>query len=122
MTVESKYVIAIATLSVPINPLTAEWALRALIDFTLSNARRFYSSMGNSVDGKRLKDSHQFFNQWEAKPKPIAPCTRHFSRASRELQVIARNCDLFMALFVPVVMGRSDCFGFGFSTVIWKPL
>ena len=24
------------------NPLTAEWALRALIDFTLSNARRFF--------------------------------------------------------------------------------
>ena len=27
---------------------------RALIDFTLSNARRFYSSMGNSLDGKGL--------------------------------------------------------------------
>ena len=40
---------------VPINPLTAEWALRAPIDFTLSNARRFYSSMGNPLDGKGLK-------------------------------------------------------------------
>ena len=28
-----------------------------------------------------LKDSRQFFNQWEAKPKPIAPCTRYLSRA-----------------------------------------
>ena len=37
-----------------INPLTAEWALRALIDFTLSNARRFSSSMGNPLDGKGL--------------------------------------------------------------------
>ena len=37
-----------------LNPLTAEWALRALIDFTLSNARRFYSSMGNPLDGKGL--------------------------------------------------------------------
>jgi len=36
------------------NPLTAEWALRALINFTLSNARRFYSSMGNPLDGKGL--------------------------------------------------------------------
>ena len=36
------------------NPLTAEWALRALIDFTLSNARRFYSSMENPLDGKGL--------------------------------------------------------------------
>ena len=69
-----------------------------------------------------LKDSRQFFNQWKAKPKPIAPCTRDISRASGELQVIARNCDWFMELFVPVVIGRSNCFGFGFSTVIWKPL
>ena len=66
-----------------------------------------------------LKDSHQFFNQWES--KPIAPCTRDFSRASSELQVIARNCDWFIGLPAPVI-GRSHCFGFGFSTVIWKPL
>ena len=39
---------------VPLNPLTSEWALRALIDFTLANARRFYSSMGNPLDGKGL--------------------------------------------------------------------
>ena len=69
-----------------------------------------------------LKDSRQFFSQWEAKLKPIAPCTRDFSRASSELQVISRNCDWFIALFAPVVIGRSYCFGFGFSTVIWKPL
>ena len=67
-----------------------------------------------------LKDSRQFFNQWEVKPKPIVPRTRDFSRASSELQVIARNSDWFIALFVPVVIGQSDCFGF--STVIWKPL
>ena len=67
-----------------------------------------------------LKDSRQFFNQWDAKPKAIAPCTRDFSRASSELQVVARNCDWFIALFVPIVIGRINCFGF--STVIWKPL
>ena len=82
MTVESNYVIAIATLS--------DW----------------------------LKDSRQFFHQREAKPKPIAPCTRGFSRALSELQVISRNCDWFIALFVPVVIGQSNCFGFGFVTVI----
>ena len=38
--------------------------------------------------------------------------------ASRPLQGIARNCDWFISLFVPVVIGRSNCFGFGFSTVI----
>ena len=37
------------------SPLTAEGALRALIDFTLSNARRFYSSKGNPLDGKGLE-------------------------------------------------------------------
>ena len=50
--------------------------------------------------------------QRDTKPKPIASCTLGFSRASSELQVIARNCDWFMALFVPVVIGRSNCFGF----------
>ena len=69
-----------------------------------------------------LKDSCQFFNQWEAKPKPITPYTRDFSHALSELQVIARNCDWFIALIAPVVIGGSNCFGFGFSTVIWKPL
>ena len=29
----------------------------ALIDFTLSNARPFYSSMGNPLDGKGFKDT-----------------------------------------------------------------
>ena len=43
----------------PFNPLTAERALRALIDFTLSNARRFYSSMGTPLDGKGLNIRNQ---------------------------------------------------------------
>ena len=41
------------------NPLTAEWALRALIEFTLSNARRFYSSMRNPLDGKGLSGNEK---------------------------------------------------------------
>ena len=39
-----------------------------------------------------------------------------------ELHVIARNFDWFIALSAPVVIGRSNYFGFGFSTVIWKLL
>ena len=54
---------------------------------------------------------------WSPKLSP-----RHFSRALSKLQVIARNCDWFIALPAPVVIGRSNCFGFGFSTVIWRPL
>ena len=44
-----------------------------------------------------LKDSRQLFNQSEA--KPIAPCTSDFSHALSKLQIIARNCDWFIALF-----------------------
>ena len=37
-----------------VNPFPSKWVLRALIDFTLSNGRRFYSSMGNLLDRKGL--------------------------------------------------------------------
>ena len=40
-----------------LNPFPFERVLGALIDFTLSNARRFYSSMGNLSDGKGLTTS-----------------------------------------------------------------
>ena len=86
MTVESNYVIAIATLN--------DW----------------------------LKRPAPVFNQWEAKAKPIAPRTRDFSHTLSELQVIGRNCDWFIVLSASVVIGRSNCFGFAFSTVVWKPL
>ena len=86
MTVESYYVIAIATLS--------DW----------------------------LKRLAPVFQPMRIQTKTIAPCTRDFTCASSELQVIARNCDWFIALPAPVVIGRSNCFGFGFSTVIWKLL
>ena len=78
MTVDSYYVIAIATLS--------DW----------------------------LKRFAPVFQPIRSNPKPIPLCTRDLSRASSELQVIARNCDWFIALSAPVVIGRSNCFGFGF--------
>ena len=68
--------------------------------------------------GDWLKRLAPVFQPMRSKTKPIAPCTRDISRASGALQVIARNCDWFMELFVPVVIGRSNSFGFGFSTVI----
>ena len=83
MTVESNYVIAIATLG--------DWLIRLVPAFQPT----------------RIKTKTN-----------IAPCARDSSRASSELQVIARNCDWFIALSAPVVIGRSNCFGFGFSTVI----
>jgi len=80
MSVESNYVIAIATPS--------DW----------------------------LKRLASVFQPMRSKTK--TNCTPDFSRALSELHVIARNCDWFIALFAPVVIGRSNCFGFGFSTVI----
>ena len=55
-----------------------------------------------------LKISRQFFNQSEAKPKPIVPCTLDFFRAPlSKLQVIAGNCE-FSALFAPIVIDRRE--------------
>ena len=64
-----------------------------------------------------LKRLAPVFQPMRSKPKPIPPCTRDFSFASSQLQVISRNCDWLMALSAPVVIGRSNCFGFGFSTI-----
>ena len=65
-----------------------------------------------------LKRLAPVFQPMRSKTKPIAPCTRDFSRALNKLQIIARNCHWFIVLFVPVVIDRNNCFGFGFSTTI----
>ena len=46
---QQKVYVSINNVNVLINAFTAVGALRALIDFTLSNAKRFYSSMGNPL-------------------------------------------------------------------------
>ena len=69
-----------------------------------------------------LKILRQLFNQWETKSNPIAPCTRDFSRAFNKLQVIARNFDWLIALFAPVLIGRSNYVAIAFSTRIWKQI
>jgi len=65
-----------------------------------------------------LKISRQFFNQCEAKQKPLAPGARDFSRALSNLLAIARNFDWFIALFAFVVIGRTNNCGNGFATAI----
>ena len=62
--------------------------------------------------------SRQFFNQREAKPKPVTPCLRVFFRDLTKLRDIAEDSDWFVALFAAVVINRSHYFGIGFSTVI----
>ena len=63
-----------------------------------------------------LKISRQFLNQWEPNPKTnhiFSTCDS--SRAMSKLQVIATNSDWFIALFAPVVIGRSNYSDVGFS-------
>ena len=50
-------------------------------------------------------------------PKPIATCTRDFSRALIKFHRIATNSDWFIALFSPAVIGRSNYYGICFTTV-----
>ena len=72
------------------------------------------------VIGPRI--SRQFYNLWEAKPKLIVPCRPYFSRALSKLRFISRNSDWLITLLAPSVIGRSNYFGVGYSTVILKLL
>ena len=58
-----------------------------------------------------------FLNQSAAKPKPIVPYSHAFSRASRRLHIFDSISDWFIALFASVVIGQSNYFGFGFTTL-----
>ena len=78
MTVESNYVIAIATLN--------DW----------------------------LKLLAPGFQRMRSKTKTNRAMYAWFFRGLSKFQIIARNCDWFIVLFDPVVIGRSNCFGFGF--------
>ena len=69
-----------------------------------------------------FKNSRHFLNQSEVKPKSIATCSRAFSRASCRLHVFAWSFDWFTGLSVSFVIGQSDYFGFGFTTLILKLL
>ena len=65
---------------------------------------------------KNLAPFFFFLSQLEA--KPIAGCSRDFSRALSKLQVITRNCDWFIALFFSCRdWPELILFGIGFSTV-----
>ena len=51
-----------------------------------------------------------FSTNEKQKPKQIAPCRCDFYRTLNKLEIIACNFDWLIALFAPVVIGRSnDC-------------
>ena len=69
-----------------------------------------------------LTSSRHFLNQWESKPKPIVLSPHAFSRAWRQLYELASNSDWLVVLFTSIAIGQSNYFGFGFTTLNWKPL
>ena len=68
------------------------------------------------------KNSRHFFVQSEVKPKPSVTHRHSFSRAIRQLHVIYSRFDWFPVVSVSFVIGWSDYFGSGFTTLNWKPL
>ena len=62
------------------------------------------------------------FNQSEVKPKPIVARAFTFSRALCRLRVITSSFDWFTGLSPSFFIGQSNYFGFGFTTLVWKPL
>ena len=46
----------------PFNPSVSVSALMTLLDFTLANARRFYSSMENPSDTEGLRKTPSYFS------------------------------------------------------------
>ena len=67
------------------------------------------------------KNSRHFVIQSEVKPKPIVTSMHTFSRALRQLHVFASSFDWFAGLSASFVIGESDFFGFGATTLKWKP-
>ena len=60
--------------------------------------------------------------KWQLRDSTGLVLVCHFSRTLRKLRITFRNSDWFTAPFAPVVSGRSNYFGIGFSTDTWKPL
>ena len=69
-----------------------------------------------------LKNLTAVFQPIITKTKTNCTSYAQSSRSLSKLQAIARHSDWFIPPFAPVVIGRSNYFGIGFLTVIWKPL
>ena len=81
-----------------------------------SNERiAFGFALLHSVIGSKFL--RHFFNQSEVKPKPIVACAYTFSRALCRLRVITSSFDWFTGLSPSFLIGQSNSFGFGFTTL-----
>ena len=65
-----------------------------------------------------LKSLAPVYQPTRGKPKPIATCTRDFSRVLSNLHGIGTNLDWFVGLFARALIGRSNYVGIGFTTLI----
>ena len=63
------------------------------------------------------KKSRHFFIQSEEKPKSNVTRSLTFSRASYQLRVTTSSFDKFSALSASFMIGLSDYFDFGFTTL-----
>ena len=70
----------------------------------------------HSVIGSKF--SGHFFNQSEVKPKPIVARACTFSSALCRLRVVTLSFDWFTGLSPSVLIGESNYFAFGFTTLI----
>ena len=66
------------------------------------------------IGSKFLRHS---FNQSEVKPKPAVARACTFSRALCRLRVITSSFDWFTGLSPSFLIGQSNHFGFGFTTL-----
>ena len=69
-------------------------------------------------DGSKF--SHHFFNQSEVKPNPIVAHACTFSSALCWLCVITSSFEWFTGFSLSFLIGQSNYFGFGFTTLYWK--
>ena len=74
----------------------------------------------HSVIGSKL--SRHFLNQSKVKQKPTVACACTFSRALCRLRVITSSFDWLTGLSPTFLIGQSNYFGFGFTTLNWKLL
>ena len=88
---------------------------RFSIECRKSLANCFGFSLLHSVIGSKF--SRHFFNQSELKPKPIVALECTFSRTLRQLRVITSRFDWFTGLSPSFLIGQSNYFGFGFTTL-----
>ena len=61
------------------------------------------------------KNSRHSLSQSDAKPKPITTWSIAFSRASGRLHVFTLSSHWFLLIFIFVLIGCCDYFGFGFK-------